>query len=94
MWDLPGPELEPVSPASAGGFLTTAPPGKPLRDDFDDKTDNVLYTRPAAQPGFMFAGAGKPLRNKSTLILFFLFFFWSLWDSSLKLFEHLFCFPT
>ena len=26
-WDLPGPGLEPVSPALAGGFLTTAPPG-------------------------------------------------------------------
>ena len=30
MWDLPGAGLEPVSPALAGGFLTTAPPGKPL----------------------------------------------------------------
>ena len=30
MWDLPGPGLEPVSPALAGGFSTTAPPGKPL----------------------------------------------------------------
>ena len=29
MWHLPGPGLEPVSPALAGGFLTTAPPGKP-----------------------------------------------------------------
>ena len=29
MWDLPGPGLEPVSPALAGGFLTTASPGKP-----------------------------------------------------------------
>ena len=28
MWDLPGPGLEPLSPALAGGFLTTAPPGK------------------------------------------------------------------
>ena len=28
-WDLPGPGIEPVSPALAGGFLTTAPPGKP-----------------------------------------------------------------
>ena len=28
MWDLPRPGLEPVSPALAGGFLTTAPPGK------------------------------------------------------------------
>ena len=29
MWDLPGPGLESVSPALAGGFLTTVPPGKP-----------------------------------------------------------------
>ena len=29
MWDLPGPGLEPVSPALAGGLPTTAPPGKP-----------------------------------------------------------------
>ena len=28
MWDLPGSGIEPVSPALAGGFLTTAPPGK------------------------------------------------------------------
>ena len=30
MWDLSGPGLEPMSPALAGGFLTTAPPGKSL----------------------------------------------------------------
>ena len=29
MWDLPRPELEPVSPALAGRLSTTAPPGKP-----------------------------------------------------------------
>ena len=29
MWDLPRPGLGPVSPALAGGFSTTAPPGKP-----------------------------------------------------------------
>ena len=29
MWDLPRPRLKPVSPASAGRFSTTAPPGKP-----------------------------------------------------------------
>ncbi|KAJ8780487.1 hypothetical protein J1605_011751 [Eschrichtius robustus] len=28
MWDLPGPGLEPVSPALAGAFLTTALPGR------------------------------------------------------------------
>ena len=30
MWDLPGTGLKPMSLALAGGFLTTAPPGKPL----------------------------------------------------------------
>ena len=33
MWDPPGPGLEPVSPAFAGGFSTTAPPGKPENSD-------------------------------------------------------------
>ena len=33
MWGLPGPGLEPVSPALAGRFLTTAPPGKSLNDE-------------------------------------------------------------
>ena len=38
MWDLPGPGLEPESPALAGGFLTTAPPGKPYACPFLKKT--------------------------------------------------------
>ena len=34
MWDPPRPGLEPVCPALAGRFLTTAPPGKPLAPFF------------------------------------------------------------
>ena len=34
MWDLPRPGLEPVSPALAGRFSTTAPPGKPSTSVF------------------------------------------------------------
>ena len=34
MWDPPRPELEPVFPALAGRFSTTAPPGKPSKLDF------------------------------------------------------------
>ena len=30
VWGPPGPGMEPVSPALAGGFFTTEPPGKPL----------------------------------------------------------------
>ena len=34
MWDLPRSGLEPVSPALAGRFSTTAPPGKPQLPHF------------------------------------------------------------
>ena len=40
MWDLPGPGIEPLPPALAGGFLTTGPPGY--------FTDVVLLTLMAA----------------------------------------------
>ena len=35
MWDLPRPGLEPVSPALAGRFSTTVPPGKPPFSPFN-----------------------------------------------------------
>ena len=34
-WDPPRPGLEPMSPALAGRFSTTAPPGKPMIPGFD-----------------------------------------------------------
>ena len=37
MWDLPRPGHEPVSPALAGRFSTTAPPGKPCKIVFNEK---------------------------------------------------------
>ena len=41
MWDLPRPGLKPVSPALAGRFSTTAPPGKPsfyfLKEQFPSR---------------------------------------------------------
>ena len=43
MWDLPGPGLEPVSPALAGGFLTTAPPGKPHLEGFKHGSNLVNF---------------------------------------------------
>ena len=36
MWDLPRPGLEPVCPALAGRFSTTAPPGKPCTPILDE----------------------------------------------------------
>ena len=35
MWDLPGPGLEPVSPALVGRLLTTVPPEKPSFSFFE-----------------------------------------------------------
>ena len=41
MWGLPGAGLELVSPASAGRFLTTAPPGKSETFSFDFRIIHV-----------------------------------------------------
>ena len=46
MWDLSGPGLKPASPALAGRFLTTAPPGKSLSGTLDvhlvNKSNRVI----------------------------------------------------
>ena len=42
MWDPPGPGLEPVSPALAGIFSTTAPPGKPQPSVLDTLTQESI----------------------------------------------------
>ena len=47
MWDLPRLGIEPVSPALAGGFLTTAPPEKSqinfLKCDFYNRPPSVRH---------------------------------------------------
>ena len=44
MWDPPRPGLEPVSPALAGRFSTTAPPGKPCCCILSPLAMNALQT--------------------------------------------------
>ena len=44
MWDPPGPGLEPVCPALAGGFLTTAPPGKSLAVASEFPEKSLIFT--------------------------------------------------
>ena len=46
-WDLSGSRIDPVSPALAGGFLTTGPPGKPSTSCFFFKKS---FSRPTACP--------------------------------------------
>jgi len=41
MWDLSGSGIEPVSPALAGGFFTTKPPGKPKNVFFSEDTKRM-----------------------------------------------------
>ena len=48
MWELPGPGIEPMCPALAGGFLTTAPPGKSQQLNLQkyfhmDTNINIVY---------------------------------------------------
>ena len=62
MWDLPRPGLEPVSPALAGRFLTTGPPGKPYA---------ILHNELEHPRNLVSVGAGvlKPLSQYSLWIL-------------------------
>ena len=46
MWDLPRPGIEPVSPALAGRFLTTGPPGKSCNDFLSTETDRHSERNP------------------------------------------------
>ena len=44
-WDLSDPEIEPASPALAGRFFTSAPPGKPtIRDGAGGKMQPEVVT--------------------------------------------------
>ena len=52
MWDPPRPGLEPVSPALAGRFSTTVPPGKPQIVFFK-------YHFPVKEPGLL-GGVADP----------------------------------
>ena len=52
MWDLPRPGLEPVSPALAGRFSTTAPPGKPRSFIFDDNLVSKICYKCKMHIGF------------------------------------------
>ena len=45
MWDLPTPGIEPVSPALAGGFFTSEPPGKPAYVLYTTWNSNISHPR-------------------------------------------------
>ena len=43
IWDLPRPGIEPMSPALAGGFFTTEPPGKPCTEVLNLDVVQCIY---------------------------------------------------
>ena len=57
MWDLPGPGMEPGSPALAGGFLTTAPQGKPTSLASCAEKNDQLLSQPDGLFLIHFSGA-------------------------------------
>ena len=67
MWDLPGPGLEPMSPALAGGFLTTVPPGKSLQHILNLSAMNTYYSYNEKRIQFKF------------ILFIYLFYFWLRW---------------
>ena len=74
MWDLPGPGVEPVSPALAGGFLTTAPPGKPLFF-FLCRSAFLTLSLPLSHPPSFLPSLPSFLRFSFSVSFFFFCFF-------------------
>ena len=69
MWDLPRPGLEPVSPALAGRFSTTAPPGKPphrFLSSFGARHLSIVYYGNAFGAAFVRKGGGSKLDINSS----------------------------
>ena len=67
MWDLPRPGLEPVSPALAGGFSTTAPPGKPPGLHFLIYIFNKYLSSTYYMPVTM---TGETVMNETNVVLY------------------------
>ena len=44
MWSLPGPGIEPMSPALAGGFLTSGPAGKSSLGFYSHNPSDFAFT--------------------------------------------------
>ena len=66
MWDLPRPGFEPMSPALAGRFPTTAPPGKPLREFFAGRSLLLSRSRWHLYLGTEPARQTQQTRNRTT----------------------------
>ena len=61
MWDLPGQGIEPGSPALAGKFFTTEPPGEPPPKSF--KKENIMFDLGFRRQGGQNKGRGTEVRK-------------------------------
>ena len=76
-WDLPRPGLEPVSPALAGRFLTTALPGKPQVRSLIQHFTRALYWCSSSFPPLPPTSAHYPHPWRTALCLLWLCSFWA-----------------
>ena len=68
MWDLPRPGLEPMSPALAGRFSTTAPPGKPNTVYYYYKTGNDLKSLDGVNKLYVHTTESHAIKNNKISI--------------------------
>ena len=66
--DLPDPEMEPTSPALAGRFFTTEPPGKPLLKCLPTHRRNAHLSKCTIIPGKNYAYIAIEILNKERLL--------------------------
>ena len=71
MWGLPRPGLEPMSPALAGRFSTTAPPGKPSHPLFSHQWPHLwdaLLKAPCMVPSLLVHWSTQDLGGEEWLV--------------------------
>ena len=71
MWDLSGPSIEPVSPALAGGYLATEPPGKPGRQTLNYWTTREVWEAVLRQEYLYFTILLFPASSEALMISLF-----------------------
>ena len=74
MWDLPRPGLEPTSPALAGRFSTTVPPGKPSISFYSHSISLLLLS--LGQPFKIYE---YPLVGTLFKMIYLFIYFWLHW---------------
>ena len=84
MWELPGPGIELVSPALAGGFLTTEPPRESLNKYFWTNELNIIYAKTWRSTSGVLASSFMNISFSNSFVCLFVLISETKWDKNFR----------